>query len=61
MRQYTLNECKAMLGDQFAAYAEAARRITLGFDTLTDGQKVVVIDFAYNGIANYKGSTLCAM
>jgi len=62
MRQYTLNECKAMLSDRLADYAEAVRNITPGFDKLTDGQKVAVIDLAYNtGLANYKGSTLRAM
>lgn len=62
MRQYTLNECKAMLGDRLADYAEAVRSVTPGFDSLTDGQKVAVIDLAYNiGVANYKGSTLRVM
>jgi GH24 family phage-related lysozyme (muramidase) len=62
MRAYTLPECKSMLGDRLADYAEAVRAITPGFDALTDGQKVAVIDLAYNtGLANYKGSTLRAM
>lgn len=62
MRPYTLNECKAMLGDRLADYAEAVRSITPGFDSLTDGQKVAAIDLTYNiGLENYKGSTLRAM
>lgn len=62
MHPYTLAQCKSMLGDRLADYAEAVRDITPGFDTLTDGQKVAVIDGAYNfGLANYKGSTLRRM
>ncbi|WP_250489996.1 glycoside hydrolase family protein [Caballeronia sp. INML2] len=59
MRAYSLPECKSMLGDSLAGYAESVRAITPGFDTLTDGQKVAVVDLAYNiGMPNYKGSTL---
>lgn len=59
MRTYTLPECKAMLSDRLADYAEAVRSVTPGFDSLTDGQKVAVVDGVYNfGLANYKGSTL---
>ncbi|MFM0405242.1 glycoside hydrolase family protein [Paraburkholderia dipogonis] len=62
MRPYTLNECKAMLSDRLADYAEAVRSITPGFDTLTDGQKVAVIDGVYNfGLENYRVSTLRRM
>ncbi|MFM0226174.1 lysozyme [Paraburkholderia dipogonis] len=62
MRPYTLNECKAMLSDRLADYAEAVRSNTPGFDTLTDGQKVAVIDGVYNfGLENFKGSTLRRM
>lgn len=59
MRNYTLPECKTMLGDSLAGYAAEVKASTPGFDTLTDGQKVAAIDMAYNaGVANYKGSTL---
>lgn len=59
MRPYTLPECKAMLDSSMADYADAVRDLTPGFDTLEQGQKVAVIDFAYNaGIGNYKSSTL---
>lgn len=62
MRRYTLAECKSMLGDRLADYAAAVRDVTPGFDALTDGQKVAVVDLAYNtGLANYKGSTLRRM
>jgi GH24 family phage-related lysozyme (muramidase) len=62
MRDYSLSECKEMLADSLAGYAQAVRDSTPGFDSLTDGQKVAVIDLAYNtGLANYKGSTLRTM
>jgi GH24 family phage-related lysozyme (muramidase) len=59
MRAYTLPECKSMLSDSLAGYAKEVRALTPGFDALTDGQKVAVVDLAYNiGVPNYKGSTL---
>ncbi|MDR5784049.1 hypothetical protein QCE63_32025 [Caballeronia sp. LZ065] len=59
MRSYTLPECKSMLSDSLAGYADQVKAVTPGFDTLTDGQKVAVVDLAYNiGVPNYKGSTL---
>lgn len=59
MRQYTLNECRDMLGGSLAGYADSVRALTPGFDNLTDGQKVAAIDLAYNvGIANYRSSML---
>lgn len=59
MRRYTLQECKGMLADSLAGYAEAVRSITPGFDALTDGQKVAAVDFAYNGGINlYAGSLM---
>lgn len=59
MRTYTMPECKSMLGDSLADYASGVRAATPGFDSLTDGQKVAVIDLTYNiGLANYKASTL---
>lgn len=59
MRAYTLPECKSMLSDSLAGYAEEVRAITPGFDKLTDGQKVAVLDLSYNiGVPNYRGSTL---
>lgn len=62
MHAYTLPECKAMLSGHLADYAEAVRSVTPGFDSLTDGQKIAVVDLAYNtGLANYKGSTLRAL
>lgn len=62
MRRYTLAECKQMLSDSLAGYASTVRDMTPGFDTLTDGQKVAVVDFAYNaGVANYQRSTLRRM
>ncbi|MEL6996612.1 MAG: hypothetical protein AAGK67_18540, partial [Pseudomonadota bacterium] len=42
MRRYTLAECKQMLGDSLAGYADKVRSLTPGFDSLTDGQKVAV-------------------
>jgi lysozyme len=58
-RPYTLPECKAMLSDSLAGYATEVRDSTPGFDSLTEGQKVAVVDLAYNiGVANYRGSTL---
>lgn len=48
MRRYTLPECKQMLGDSLAGYAEGVRSSTPGFDQLTDGQKIAAIDYAYN-------------
>lgn len=62
MRSYTLPECKAMLGDRLADYAEAVRGATPGFDALSDGQKVAAIDLAYNvGFENYRRSVLRLM
>lgn len=62
MHRYTLAQCRSMLADRLADYAEAVRSITPGFDTLTDGQKVAVVDGAYNfGLSNYRGSTLRRM
>jgi GH24 family phage-related lysozyme (muramidase) len=59
MRAYSMDECKEMLADSLSTYATQVRNLTPGFDNLTDGQKVAVIDLAYNiGIGNYAGSTL---
>lgn len=59
MRRYSMDECKDMLSDSLAGYAIEVRRLTPGFDDLTDGQKIAVLDLAYNvGIGNYTGSTL---
>jgi GH24 family phage-related lysozyme (muramidase) len=59
MRRYTLDECKDMLSESLGGYAMEVRRLTPGFDDLTDGQKVALIDISYNmGMANYKTSTL---
>lgn len=59
MRRYTLPECKAMLADSLAGYAEAVRKATPGFDSLTDGQKVAATDFAYNtGVGMYTASSI---
>ncbi|MBB3259636.1 lysozyme [Paraburkholderia bannensis] len=59
MRRYTLAECKQILGTSLAGYASGVRAMTPGFDQLADGQKVAVIDFAYNaGLENYRRSTL---
>ncbi|WP_158660356.1 glycoside hydrolase family protein [Paraburkholderia caribensis] len=48
MHRYTLAECKRMLAGSLAGYADAVRASTPGFDTLTDGQKIAAIDYAYN-------------
>lgn len=62
MRRYTLPECQDILGGSLAGYADEVKTVTPGFDTLTDGQKVAVIDLAYNtGLPNYRGSTLRRM
>ncbi|SAL19775.1 glycoside hydrolase family protein [Caballeronia choica] len=59
MRNYSLDECKEMLSESLAGYAMEVRRLTPGFDDLTDGQKVAVIDMAYNnGVEAYRTSTL---
>lgn len=59
MRAYTLPECKSMLSDSLAGYAEEVRAVTPGFDTLSDGQKVAAVDLTYNiGLPNYRASTL---
>ncbi|MEA1078682.1 hypothetical protein U8M15_27690, partial [Klebsiella pneumoniae] len=44
MRRYTLPECKQMLGDSLAGYADKVRALTPGFDSLTDGQNVAAVD-----------------
>ena len=62
MRRYTSLECKQLLADRLADYAAPVRDMTPGFDTLTDGQKVAAVDFAYNlGVGAYKNSTLRQM
>ncbi|WP_175768484.1 glycoside hydrolase family protein [Burkholderia cenocepacia] len=48
MRRYTLAECKGMLSNSLAGYAAGVRKTVPGFDSLTDGQKVAAIDYAYN-------------
>jgi lysozyme len=59
MRRYALPECRQILADSLAGYAHSVRAVTPGFDDLSDGQKVAVIDLAYNvGLTNYRGSTL---
>lgn len=59
MRRYTLPECKAMLATRLANYAAVVRGATPGFDSLTDGQKVAAIDFAYNaGTATWLQSSM---
>ncbi|PXW28266.1 lysozyme [Paraburkholderia caballeronis] len=59
MQRYTLPECKQILDSSLAGYASSVRAMTPGFDALTDGQKVAVIDFAYNaGLGSYRSSTL---
>jgi lysozyme len=59
MRAYSMDECKEMLADSLSTYATQVRNLTPGFDNLTDGQKVAVIDGSYNfGLENYRNSTL---
>lgn len=48
MRRYTLPECKQILSESLAGYAEAVQASTPGFDQLTDGQKFAAIDYTYN-------------
>jgi GH24 family phage-related lysozyme (muramidase) len=58
MRRYTLAECKQILADSLADYAEAVRTSTADFDTLTDGQKFAAIDYAYNrGVGNWRATS----
>lgn len=58
-RRYTLDECLAMLDPRMVQFADPVRSATPGFDGLTAGQKIAVVDFAYNvGVANYKASAL---
>lgn len=55
MRRYSTAECQQMLADRLADYAKPVRALTPGFDTLTDGQKVAIVDLVYNiGIASYE-------
>lgn len=62
MRRYTSAECKALLADRLADYAGPVRDMTPGFDTLTDGQKVAAVDFAYNlGVGAYRAADLRKM
>jgi lysozyme len=59
MRTYTSDECKDLLNYSLAGYAERVSKLTPGFDSLTDGQKVAIIDLAYNiGLRNYERSTI---
>lgn len=58
MRRYTLPECKQILSDSLAGYAEAVRTSTPGFDQLTDGQKIAAVDYAYNrGVGAWRAPT----
>ncbi|MGI4861089.1 MAG: glycoside hydrolase family protein [Janthinobacterium lividum] len=62
MRRYTHAECLALLDTRLAEYAREVRRLTHGFDTLAPGQKIAVVDHAYNvGLARYKTSRLRRM
>ena len=55
MRRYTLPECKQLLATRLADFAEPVRKLTPGFDTLTDGQKIAIVDLVYNiGVASYE-------
>lgn len=55
MRRYSLPECQQLLADRLADYAEPVRKLTPDFDTLTDGQKVAIVDLVYNiGVASYE-------
>lgn len=59
MRRYTLDECKQILATSLASYAASVQAMTPGFDALTDGRKIAVVDFAYNtGLENYRRSAL---
>jgi GH24 family phage-related lysozyme (muramidase) len=59
MRNYTLAECKAMLATSLSSYVQEIKDMTPGFDSLTDGQKIAVVDFVYNlGADRYKNSTI---
>lgn len=59
MRKYTLPECQDLLYGRLATFTRQVKRLTPNFDSLTDGQKVAVVDATYNiGLANYTGSTL---
>lgn len=59
MHRYTQAECLDMLQNGLAQRGVSIRAITPGFDKLTDGQKVAVVDFTYNvGIGDYARSTL---
>lgn len=55
MRPYTLPECQQLLADRLADYAAPVRKLTPGFDTLTPGQKIAIVDLVYNiGVASYE-------
>lgn len=62
MRTYTLSECQELLDTRLAVYAEPVKNSTPGFSTLTVGQQVAAIDFAWNvGVPAYKTSTVRRM
>jgi GH24 family phage-related lysozyme (muramidase) len=59
MRNYTKPECDDLLYNRLATFTRQVKRSTPNFDSLTPGQKVAVVDTAYNiGMGNYDGSTL---
>ncbi|MFM0010949.1 glycoside hydrolase family protein [Paraburkholderia sediminicola] len=48
MRNYTADECKAMLANSLASYTRSIKTNIPGFDNLTPGQKSAIVDFSYN-------------
>ncbi|WWQ12963.1 lysozyme [Ralstonia phage PQ43W] len=55
MRRYNLGECKELLATRLADYAGPVRQLTPGFDNLSDGQKVAIVDLVYNiGVQAYE-------
>jgi GH24 family phage-related lysozyme (muramidase) len=58
MRRYSLAECKQILSTSLAGYAQAVHDSTPGFDTLSDGQKIAAVDYAYNrGVGAWRSTS----
>lgn len=58
-KAYSLTECQELLYVKLDQFTRQVKARTPNFDKLTDGQKVAVVDFAYNaGIGNYSNSTI---
>lgn len=62
MHYYTNAQCDAMLSNTLVQVTEQIRTMTPGYDTLPDGVKESMTDFAYNvGVNAYRNSTFRRM